>query len=340
MTQIKLSVLDQSPVRFGGSSKDALKESLTLAQKAEEWGFFRYWFSEHHNTNSLAGSSPEVLISHIASHTHHIRLGSGGIMLPNHSSLKVAESFRTLEALFPGRIDLGIGRAPGGDRLAAALLNPSNNFNEQDFIQQLIDLQHYLDIPNNFDKQYPSVNAIPLIDSAPELWLLSSSGQSGLFAAHFGMALSFAHFINPNNGPEAVQLYRDKFTPSGELGTPKVNVGVFVFCADTDEKVQQLQKTMDYQLLQLEKGTLSGIRSYEDISKIVFNEAELHRIQLNRNRMIAGTPEQIKGKLEKLAEDYKVDELMIVTITHDFADRLRSYELLSQVFGLTVGDNH
>lgn len=340
MRHIKLSVLDQSPVRYDGSAEDALKETLSLAQHAEKWGYRRYWLSEHHNTNSLAGSSPEILISHLAANTKHITFGSGGIMLPNHSTLKVAESFRTLETLYPGRIDLGIGRAPGGDRLAATLLNPSNNFNEQDFVQQLIDLQHYLDIPNDYPRQYPSVQAIPLSAGTPPLWLLSSSGQSGLFAAHFGMALSFAHFINPVGGPEAVDLYRSKFQPSGNRTEPKVNVGVFVFCADNEEKVAELQKSMDYQLLQLERGNLTGIRKYSDIRDLEISEAEMHRIRMNRNRMISGTPDIVKQKLTALADEYKVDELMVVTITHDFSDRLRSYELLSQVFNLQSPNNN
>lgn len=332
--KITLSILDQSPVRKGGTAREALQESAALAKRADELGYKRYWLSEHHNTGSLAGSAPEVLIAHLAGQTKNLRFGSGGIMLPNHSALKVAENFRTLETLFPGRIDLGIGRAPGGDRITATVLNPSNNFNERDFIQQLIDLQHYLDIPNEFEKQYTGVNAIPLADSAPELWLLSSSGQSGLFAAHFGIALSFAHFINPVGGPEAVALYRNRFQPSEALKEPKVNVGIFVLCAETEEKALQLQKVMDVQMLRIERAITEGIPPYEEIKDLRFSEAEEQRILFNRQRMVYGTPEQVKKKLEAIAGAYGVDEIVVVTITHDFNDRLRSYELLADAFGL------
>jgi luciferase family oxidoreductase group 1 len=332
MKKIRLSILDQSPVRKGGTAQQALQETLTLAKRADELGYTRYWLSEHHNTGSLAGSAPEVLIPYLATQTKRIRLGSGGIMLPNHSALKVAENFRTLETLFPGRIDLGIGRAPGGDRITAAILNPSNNFNEKDFVQQLIDLQHYLDLPTQYDDYNERIKAIPLAETAPALWVLSSSGQSGLFAAHFGMAFSFAHFINPIGGAEAVKMYRDRFQQSAQLQEPLANVALFVMCAETEEKAMELQRVMDVQFLRIEQAISEGIPSYEDIKDLQFSEAEQQRILFNRQRMVSGTPEQVKTKLTALAEAYDVDELVIVTITHDFEDRIKSYELLAHVF--------
>lgn len=256
-------------------------------------------------------------------------------MLPNHSALKVAESFRTLESLFPGRIDLGIGRAPGGDRLTSSVLNPSNNFSEQDFVQQLIDLQHFLEIPNGFDNYYEKIRAIPLAETAPDIWLLSSSGQSGLFAAHFGMAFSFAHFINPLGGAEAVQLYRSRFQPSAMLKAPEANVALFVLCADTEEKAAELQIVMDIQFLRIERAISEGIPSFEEIKDYPLSEAEKERIRFNRQRMVSGTPDQVKNKLEHLAEIYQTEEIIAVTITHDFNDRLRSYELLAEAFGLS-----
>ncbi len=333
--KITLSILDQSPVRNGGTAQQALQETIQLAKRADELGYYRYWLSEHHNTNSLAGSAPEVLIAHLAGQTRNLRLGSGGIMLPNHSALKVAENFRTLESLFPGRIDLGIGRAPGGDRITASILNPSNNFNEQDFVQQLIDLQHYLEIPNDFDNYQEKVKAIPLAETAPELWLLSSSGQSGLFAAHFGMAFSFAHFINPADGPASVKAYRERFKPSAVLLEPKVSVALFVMCAETDEKAAELQAVMDVQFLRIERAISGGIPSFEDIKDYQFTEDEYARVKFNRQRMVSGTPSKVKEKLLKIAEEYDVDELVAVTITHDFADRLKSYELLAEAFEIT-----
>jgi len=326
-----LSVLDQSPIRKGGTAVEALKETLELAKLADRLGYTRYWVSEHHNTRSLAGSAPEVLLAHLAGNTTRIRLGSGGVMLPNHSALKVAENFRVLEALFPGRIDLGIGRAPGGDRTSSAWLNPSNTFSEQDFIKQLQDLRGFLS--DNGEQQ--NVQATPIIETEPDLWLLTSSGESGMIAAHFGMGASFAHFINPVGGPQALQAYRKLFRPSAKFNTLRASVGVFVLCAETEEKAEQLQAVMDYQLLNLERGVRSGFPSFDDIKSVRYNNAEWDRIYFNRGRVVSGTPDNVKEALERLADDYEVDEIVVATITHLFSDRIRSYQLLAEVFDLT-----
>ena len=328
--RIKLSVLDQSPIRKGGNAVQALKESSELVRLTDQLGYTRYWVSEHHNTNSLAGTAPEVLLAHLAGEAKRMRVGSGGIMLPNHSALKVAENFRTLEALFPGRIDLGIGRAPGGDRISSALLNPSNTFSEQDFIQQLVDLKHFLMDTG----ERSNVKAAPLIETEPALWLLTSSGQSGLIAAHFGMGLSFAQFINPVGGPEAVRAYKKLFKPSEQFEQPQASLGIFVMCADTEEKAHELQSVMDYQLLNMERGIRQGFPSYEEIKDVRYSADELERIKFNRGRTVSGTPEQVKTRLTDLANAYGIDEIIIATITHHFQDRLRSYQLLSEVFEL------
>lgn len=332
---MKLSILDQSPVRHGDTARQALLETTELAKFAEKLGYHRFWVSEHHNTSSLAGSAPEVLIAHLANHTEKIRLGSGGIMLPNHSALKVAENFRLLETLFPGRIDLGIGRAPGTDRFTASLLNPSNTFNEKDYTQQLVDLRDYLNNEGIPGPKQTKVLAIPNSETQPALWMLSSSGQSGVFAAHFGMAFSFAHFINPNGGPYMVKMYKEHFEASEQLKAPEANVAIFVMCADTEEKARQMQAEMDIRMLQIEKGARTGMLPYEQIKDQKFTDEELDRIEYNRHRMLSGTPEQLKPKLEELAASYGVDEIVAVTITYDFADRLRSYELLAQIFPQT-----
>jgi luciferase family oxidoreductase group 1 len=332
---MKLSILDQSPVRKGGTARQAILETTELAKLAEKLGYIRFWVSEHHNTASLAGSTPEVLLAHLAGQTSTIRLGSGGIMLPNHSALKVAENFRMLETLAPGRIDLGLGRAPGTDRYTASLLNPSNTFNENDFTQQLVDLTHYLNDKGTIGTKQQKVRASPFADTAPELWLLSSSGQSGVFAAHFGMAFSFAHFINPNGGPQMVKMYKQHFEPSESLKEPQANVAIFVMVADTEEKAQQLQAVMDVQMLKIGKGLREGILPYDEIKDHQFTEEEQATVTYNRQRMISGTPAKVKPRLEQLAESYGVDEIVAVTITHDFSDRLRSYELLAEMFGLS-----
>src|ERR1700753_2457300 len=221
-TKLNLSVLDQTPIRKGSDAGSALQESIRLARLADRLGYTRYWLSEHHNTVTLAGAAPEILIS---------RLASGGIMLPNHSTLKVAENFRLLEALYPGRIDLGVCRAPGGDRLTAQLLNPANTFDPQEYIKQIRDLHAFLTDEATAGTLQGKIRAIPRIDTMPELWMLTSSGESAYLAAHFGMALCYAQFINPIGGPGALQAYRDRFRPSETLAQPKASVGIFAFCS-------------------------------------------------------------------------------------------------------------
>jgi luciferase family oxidoreductase group 1 len=331
---IKLSVLDQTPIRRGSSASEALQESIQLAKFADTLGYTRYWLSEHHNINSLAGAAPEVFIARLASETKYLRFGSGGIMLPNHSALKVAENFKLLEALYPGRIDLGIGRAPGGDRLTASLLNPGNTFNPKDYIQQINDLKAFLANSHESGTVYEKVKAIPRIDTEPALWMLTSSGESAYIAAHFGMALSFAQFINPAGGPEAIQAYKQQFKPSAQLKEPQTSVGIFVYCGDTEEKANRTQAVMDYRLLSIERGKLDESPSFESIKDYDYSAEELARIRYNRHRMIVGTPNVVKEKLTRLAQLFDTDEIIISTFTDEFEDRLRSYELLAEMFGL------
>jgi luciferase family oxidoreductase group 1 len=327
--KIKLSVLDQSPIRKGATAAQAIQETIQLAKLTDTLGYTRFWVSEHHNMGIIAGSTPEVLLAHLAGETKNMRMGSGGIMMPNHSTLKVAENFRMLEALFPGRIDLGMGRAPGTDRITASMLNPSNQFREQDFVEQLADLQNYF-----HDNYEGRIRAIPQVQTVPDMWLLSSSGQSGLFAAHFGMGFSFAHFINPNGGPESIKMYRDRFQPSDDLAQPQANVAIFVFCSEDPEKVRQHEAVMDHRFLQFEKGGAIVPLSYDDVKDVQYTPAEEERIRANRYRVIAGSPTELKLKLAWLANDYGVDEIMLVTITESFEDRLESYRLLAKQFEL------
>lgn len=334
---IRLSVLDQSPVRKGVTAEQAVQETIALARYADELGYTRFWVSEHHNMSIVAGSTPEVLLGYLASQTKNIRIGSGGVMMPNHSALKVAENFRMLEALAPGRIDLGMGRAPGTDRVTASMLNPSNHFSEQDFIEQLYDLRNYFHDTAEPGTPQARVRAVPQVQTVPDMWLLSSSGQSGLFAAYLGMGFSFAHFINPVGGPEAVAMYREKFKPSIDLSEQQANMAIFVFCSEDEEKVRQHQALMDYRFNQFEKGGAIVPVSYEDIKNITYSLAEEERIRYNRQRVITGNPAELKGKLTKLAESYAVDEIIAVTITENFEDRLESYRLLAEVFEIKAG---
>lgn len=334
---IRLSVLDQSPIRKGATPEQAVQETIALAKYADELGYMRYWVAEHHNTGILAGSTPEVLLAYLASQTKNIRIGSGGVMMPNHSALKVAENFRMLEALAPGRIDLGMGRAPGTDRVTAAMLNPSNQFREQDFIEQLYDLRNYFHDTAEPGTPQAKVRAIPQVQTVPAMWLLSSSGQSGIFAAHFGMSFSFAHFINPIGGPNAMAMYRERFTPSDDLPEQQANMAILVFCSEDEEKIRQHQALMDYRFNQFEKGGPIIPVAYEDIKNVTYTLAEEERIRHNRQRVVAGSPEEMKDKLSRLAENYDVDEIIAVTITESFEDRLESYSLLAQEFKIKDG---
>ena len=334
--QIRLSVLDQSPVRKGVTAEQAVRETIELAKHTDALGYTRFWISEHHNTGSLAGSTPEVLLAYLGSQTQNIRIGSGGVMMPNHSALKVAENFRMLEALFPGRVDLGMGRAPGTDRLTASVLNPSNQFSEQDFINQLYDLLNYFHDRGDPGTPQSKIRAIPQVQTVPGMWLLSSSGESGLFAAHFGMGLSFAHFINPIGGPQAVAAYRERFKPSEDQAEPAASVAIFVFCSEDEEKIKRHQAVMDFRFNQFEQGKGIVPIAYEDIKNVTYTVNEQERIIHNRKRVITGTPEQMKVKLTQLAAEYDVDEIIAVTITEDFDDRLESYRLLAKQFELSV----
>jgi luciferase family oxidoreductase group 1 len=331
---LQLSVLDQTPIRRGSNAVEALQESIQLARLADRLGYTRYWLSEHHNSATLAMAAPEVLIARLAGETNYIRFGSGGIMLPNHSALKVAENFRLLEALYPNRIDLGLGRAPGGDRISAQLLNPSNTFDPQEYIRQIRDLQNFLtDTPAEGNAE-GKVRAIPYVDTVPELWMLTSSGESGYLAAHAGMALSYAQFINPIGGAAAVASYRQRFRPSAQLSAPQANVGIFAFCSDSERKVQEVQAVMDYRLLSFEKGKYNEMPTYEIAKAYNYTPGEWQRVLFNRGRMVIGTPDVVKEKITALTNEFDVEEVVIATFAEQAEDRFRSYELFSEVFEL------
>jgi luciferase family oxidoreductase group 1 len=332
---IQLSVLDQTPIRRGSHAQEALQESIQLAKLADRLGYTRYWLSEHHNTVTLAGAAPEILIARLAAETKSIRLGSGGIMLPNHSTLKVAENFRLLEALYPGRIDLGLGRAPGGDRITSNLLNPSNTFDPQEYIRQIADLEAFLGDEATPGTMHGKVRAIPSIPTRPDLWMLTSSGESAYLAAHFGMSLSYAQFINPVGAAVAIQIYREKFRPSVSLASPRASIGIFAFCSEDPQKVKEVQAVMDYRLHNFEKGNYNEIASFEAAKGYNYSEAEWQRVLFNRQRMAVGSPEQLLEKFQKLAWETDVDEIVISTFTDRPEDRLRSYELMAATFELT-----
>ncbi len=331
---LRVSILDQSIVPKGTTASQAIANTIQLVKKAEEWGFHRFWVSEHHNSTMIAGSAPELLMVRLASETKKIRIGSGGIMLPNHSALKVAENFRLLETMYPGRIDLGMGRAPGGDRITASLLNPSSHYSEESYLQQLEYLQAFFH--DEASSPYGPLLAVPVSDTVPEPWILSSSGGSAAIAAKFGMGLAVARFINGFAGPDMVKDYKKNFKPSREMESPQTLMAISVLCADTEEKANRLRKLADFTLLQFEKGNYREMNRYEDIKDYVFSEQELERIQYNRGRIISGTKEQVRDQLISLASEMEIDEIMVTSMTHSQKDRFRSFELIAEAMELIV----
>jgi len=333
---LTLSVLDQSPIRSGRTPADAIQETLQLAAAVDRLGYHRYWLAEHHSSEGLAGSAPEILIGQVAARTSQIRVGSGGVMLSHYSALKVAESFRVLETLFPGRIDLGIGRAPGSDRRTAmALAHGPGALGIESFPAQVRDVILWLHDRVRDGHPFASVRAMPVGPSAPEVWLLGSSADSATYAAHFGTAFSFAHFINANGGDEITGMYRHYFQPSEWLPEPKVSVGVFVICADTEEEALRLRLSRDLSIAKRYSGAGGGpYPTVAEARQHLWTPHQLAIAEQNRNRAIVGTPEQVRDRLVALAAEFEADELVVVTITEDEQSRLRSYELLAEVFEL------
>ncbi len=332
---LKLGILDQSIVHAGKTAGQALQETIATVKLAEQLNYSRFWVSEHHNSTFIAGSAPEVLMVKLADETSRIRIGSGGVMLPNHSALKVAENFRLLETLFPGRIDLGMGRAPGGDRLTASLLNPSNDFSEGSYLRQLEYLQHFFN--DTAATQHGPLLAVPQAPSVPLQWILSSSGGSSAIAAKYGLGLAVARFINGFAQPEIADVYRKQFVPSPQFPEPQVLLSISALCADTEEKARQMRKFIDYIFIQFEKGNFHTIASADTVDNYKFTPDEQARIAYNSGRVVSGTKEQVKEQLQKLAGDFGVDEIIVSCMAPNADDRRRSFELLAEAFDLQNG---
>ena len=335
---LKLGILDQSPIPEGSDARQALRDTIELARLADRLGYTRYWVAEHHNHPGLAGPAPEVLVAELANATERIRVGSGGVMLPHYSPLHVAEQFKVLEALHPGRIDLGLGRAPGSDPITALALNPHANADE--FPNQVQDLIGWLE--DRLDPRHPfaRVRATPDPGSTPDVWLLGSSDYSAAVAAVLGTPFSFAHFINPRSGPAAVASYRENFRADGAARSePRINVCVIVLCADSDEEVDRLAAGAALWRLQLEHGRPGPVPDPTRADHQQWTEEELARNAKMRVRHAIGTPDQVHAKLQEIAAVYDTDELLMLTVTHDPQARARSYELVAQAcaLGTTVG---
>ncbi|WP_303969431.1 LLM class flavin-dependent oxidoreductase [Sporosarcina ureae] len=331
--KIQLSILDQSPITSGSDAHEAFQQTTCLAKKAEELGYSRFWVSEHHDAPTLAGSSPEILMAHLATVTSTIRIGSGGVMLPHYSPYKVAENFKVLEALFPGRIDAGVGRAPAGMPRATYALNNGEYPNRDQYPQQIDDLHMYLHDALPKDHPYEGLKATPLTNSAPPVWMLGTSKESASLAAQKGLPYMFAQFINSEGGSEAAKFYQEHFQASAHTSFPKQAVAVFLFCAETEEKADWITSSLDLLMIMQQQGMkVEGTPSPEQAAAYPYSQMERELVQLNRERMIIGTPESARRQLEQVAQDFGAEEIMLVSITYNFHDKLKSYELIMQEF--------
>lgn len=332
LNDVPLSVLDLAPVPTGSSVGEALRASIDLARHVERLGFTRFWVAEHHNMPGIASSSPPVLMAHVAAATDRIRVGSGGVMLPNHAPLVVAEQFGMLEALHPGRIDLGIGRAPGTDqRTALALRRSPEALGAEDFPQQLTDLLGYFsgDWPDGHP--FASIIAVPGRGNTPALWLLGSSGYSSQVAALLGLPFAFAHHFSPANTVPALELYRSGFRPSATLDRPYALVAAAVTCADTDDKARRLAEPAALSFLRLVAGHPSTLPTPEETADYRYSNRERAFVDDRLATQILGAPDTVRRGLESLLDATSADELMVTTTTFSPEDRLHSFSLLAKL---------
>ncbi len=323
---VPLSVLDLAPVPQGTAPSVALRRTVDLARLAERLGYVRYWFAEHHSMPSVASAAPEILIGHVAAHTKTIRVGSGGIMLPNHAALKVAENFRTLAALYPDRIDLGLGRAPGSDPAATRALRA---FNGDQFPAQLAELAAFCGEGFPSGHAFANVRATPDDVPLPPIWILGSSGASARMAGSAGMGYSFASHFSPTPAAPAFRAYRENFAPSPQFDQPHAILGVAAVCAETEARAQYLSATMDLAWLRIRSGRFLPLPSPEEALAYPYSDYERAAIADYRALAIIGTPDQVRARIRVMAQESGADEVMVVSNIYDHAERLRSYELLA-----------
>lgn len=333
---MKLSVLDQSTAAKGREQSAAIRESLELARYCDALGYHRYWVSEHHNNGSIVGSAPEILMAAIAATTRRIRVGSAGIMLPHYSALKVAEQFRVLEGIAPGRIDLGVGRAPGSDGLTAYALNPSAGGAAENFPQQVRELESWVSgtaLPPGHP--FREINAHPTGSTCPELWILGSSNYGAQLAAHFGLPYAFAYFFSEGQGvEEALDLYRKNYRPSERYPVPMATICVWALAADTEAETRRLFATREFWRTGFQQGLRLPLVSPEEAAAHPYTEAERARIEALRQNALVGTAGQVAARLNELGRQLALDEIVINTWTYDPLARRRSYQLLAGEFRL------
>jgi luciferase family oxidoreductase group 1 len=334
---MRLSVLDQSTTSKGHTQDEAIRETLALARHCEALGYHRYWVSEHHNTGNIVGTAPEVLMAAIAATTSRIRVGSAGVMLPHYSALKVAEQFRVLEAIAPGRIDLGVGRAPGSDPLTARALNPHAQHSAEDFPQQVQELQLWIS-GGVFPSSHPFKNipANPTGPTTPDVWMLGSSAYGAQLAAYLGLPYAFAYFFSEGvDVAQVLKLYRDNYQPSALYPKPYATICVWALAADTEQEAQHQFKTRERASIDRDLGIRLPLISPEEAAARTLSPAEQTIADKLQRKAIVGSAAQVQARLQTLANDLQLDELVVVTWTHEAQARRRSYELLAQAFGLT-----
>ena len=325
---MRLSVLDQSPVISGLGAKRAIEETLKLACRADELGYHRYWLAEHHAIAALADPCPEVLVARLGAETRRIRVGTGGVLLPYYSAFRTAEAFRMLEALYPGRVDLGIGRAPGGDQRTAQAVAGSGLPDARQFPEQVWQLCSHLDGTLPDEHPYRRVRVQPEVETVPEVWLLGSSEYSGALAAQLGLPYSFAHFINPHGGDAVSRSYKENFK-QGREKTPRCMVCTFLICAESDAEAERLAASIDLRRLHMALNLDAPMPTLEEAARHNYSAEERRYVMGQRARAVIGSPQTCRAALEEMAERYGADEIMLLTITGDYASRTRSYELLA-----------
>ena len=328
---MRLSILDQSPIVRGHDARRAIEETLALARRADELGYHRYWLAEHHAIAALADPCPEMLVARLGAETKKLRIGTGGVLLPYYSAFRTAESFRMLEALYPGRIDLGIGRAPGGDARTAHAVSGAGFPDASRFPEQVQQLCAHLDGTLPEGHPFHAVRVQPEVATRPEVWLLGSSDYSGVFAAELGLPFSFAHFINPRGGEAVAQYYRSRFKP-GREAKPRVLVCTFAICAETDAEAERLAAPIDLRRLHMALNIDSPIPTDEEAAQHRYSEEERAYILAQRARAVLGSPQTCRREIEAMAARYGADEMMVLTITGSYKTRRRSYELLMDAF--------
>ena len=338
---IKLSVLDQSPVSEGFTPADALRNTIELARLADKLGYERYWIAEHHAIVTLASPAPEILIARLGAETSNIRIGSGGVLLPHYSPLKVAENFRMLHAMYPGRIDLGIGRAPGGSGLEAFALRRERSDRPQndDFEEQLLELLAFLHHDFASDHPFARIKVSPDMPGAPDVWLLGSSPWSSAVAAKWGLPYAFAHFISPEETSSAVQYYRSNFQKSKRLERSRAIVALGAICADTEAEAKRLYTSTE---LHIRRIRLQGKRlpvptpgqAIAELGSFASGTDSVARGGGEWPRYVVGAPEQVRDELERMASKLQVEELMIIAVLHDYQARQRSYQLIAEALNV------